>query len=104
MIYAVAVVVACVLAVALDLWVLRSRLLRSKDFWTAYAIVLFFQLVVNGVLTGRSIVTYDPEVIIGLRVAWAPVEDLFFGFAMILSTLSMWEARGRGARPSGSSA
>jgi lycopene cyclase domain-containing protein len=95
MTYTVAAVLAVLVTIALDLVVLRTKLLRSKDFWTAYGIVLFFQLVVNGVLTGREIVTYDPGVILGLRIVWAPVEDLLFGFAMVVQTLAWWDVRGR---------
>ena len=38
-------------------------------FWTAYAICLMFQLLVNGVLTGRGLVTYSPHAIEGARLA-----------------------------------
>jgi len=82
-------------AVAMDLVLLRTRLLTRRVFWTAYAIVLFFQLVVNGIFTGRRIVVYDRRAIIGLRIAYAPVEDLLFGFAMVLLTLSTWVWFGR---------
>jgi hypothetical protein len=34
---------------------------------------------------------YSPEQIIGRRLAGAPIEDLLFGFSMILLTLSLWE-------------
>jgi len=88
--------------VALDLVVLRTRLLRRRLFWTTYAIVVFFQLVVNGVLTGRDVVTYDAASITGLRVAFAPVEDLLFGFALVTQTLCWWAWWGWPARtPSG---
>ena len=33
---------------------------------------------------------YEPDAIIGLRIASAPVEDLFFGFALVLSVMSLW--------------
>ena len=82
---------------AWDLVVLRTRLLRRKAFWAAYAIMVSFQLLVNGVLTGLGIVEYDPDTILGLRLAYAPVEDLGFGFALILLTLSCWVALGRRA-------
>jgi lycopene cyclase domain-containing protein len=91
-------------AVLLDLAVLRVRLLRRGAFWTAYGIVFFFQLVTNGWLTAREVVTYDPAAIIGSggipfvgdgRLAFAPVEDLMFGFAMILLTLDLWVWWGR---------
>jgi lycopene cyclase domain-containing protein len=77
-------------AVLLDTVVLRTRLLRRRTYWTAYAIVLFFQLVTNGVLTGLDIVTYDPGTILGPRIVQAPVEDLLFGYAMVTMTLSLW--------------
>jgi lycopene cyclase domain-containing protein len=79
----------------LDLLVLRTRLLRRKAFWTAYAIVLFFQLIVNGLLTGLKIVRYDSSTITGWRIAYAPVEDIAFGFALALATLSLWVWLGR---------
>jgi lycopene cyclase domain-containing protein len=82
-------------AVAVDLAVLRTRLLGRRIFWTGYGITLFFQLIVNGILTGRRIVRYDPGAIIGWRVAYAPVEDLMFGFALITLTLATWVWLGR---------
>ncbi len=93
--YTTAAVLGVLGAAAVDLAVLRTHLLRRKVFWTAYAIVLFFQLVVNGLLTGRRIVIYDPRAIVGLRLAYAPVEDLLFGFAMVLLTVSTWVWLGR---------
>ena len=86
-------------AVLVDLVVLRTSLLRRKAFWTAYAIVLGFQLVVNGLLTGLRIVRYDPATIVDMRIVWAPPEDLLFGFAMVLCTLSAWVRAGRSAAP-----
>ncbi len=97
--YTAAAAVAVVAAVILDLLVLRTRLLTTRWWWTAYAIVLFFQLLTNGWLTGRLIVTYDPEAILGDggvpflgdgRIAWAPVEDLGFGLALVLATVALW--------------
>jgi lycopene cyclase domain-containing protein len=86
-------------AAAVDLVVLRTALLGRRAFWTAYAIVLSFQLVVNGLLTGLQIVRYDPSAILGWRIAYAPVEDLLFGFALALTTLSLWVWLGRRAAP-----
>jgi lycopene cyclase domain-containing protein len=93
--YTVAAVLGGAGAAAVDLGLLRTRLLTRRLFWTAYAIVLFFQLVVNGILTGGGIVRYDPAAIVGLRIAFAPVEDLLFGFSMVLLTLSTWVWLGR---------
>jgi len=95
--YTVSAALGVVAAGALDLFLLQTRLLGRKAFWTAYAIVLFFQLVVNGLLTGLKIVRYDSSTIIGWRIAYAPVEDIAFGFAMSLATLSLWVWLGRRA-------
>jgi lycopene cyclase domain-containing protein len=72
-----------------------GRLLTRRAFWTAYGIMLFFQLITNGWLTGRGIVRYDAAAILGWRVVFAPVEDLLFGFALVLWTLECWVRLGR---------
>ncbi|MEV4412140.1 lycopene cyclase domain-containing protein [Catellatospora sp. NPDC049609] len=98
MTYTLAAVLGLLGAVAVDLFVLRTRLLGSLAFWATYPIVLLFQLLSNGILTGRGVVRYAPEAITGLRVAYAPVEDLVFGFALVLFTLSLWVWTGRRRR------
>ena len=90
MTYTVLAVIGVAAAVVVDAFVLRTMLLRRKAFWASYAIMLFFQLITNGVLTGIPIVRYDPETIIGWRIAFAPIEDLLFGFALVVVTLSTW--------------
>ena len=101
--------VAVALVVVLDLLVARTRLLRRRVFWTAYAIIVFFQLVTNAILTGLRIVRYDGAAILGSstpadsappfvgdgRIAYAPVEDLLFGFALVVLTLVLWVWAGR---------
>ena len=84
-------------ALGLDLLVLRTRLVVGPVFWVSYVIVLIGQLAVNGVLTGRGVVRYDPAAILGPRLVYAPVEDLAFGFALVLVTLSIWRFWGRRA-------
>lgn len=83
------------LTVVLDVALLRTRVLGRRSFWVAYAIVLGFQLVVNGLLTGLDVVRYRPSAILGPRLAYAPVEDLAFGFALVGQTLAWWVFWGR---------
>ena len=92
-------VLAVLLAVALDQWGLRTRLTSTRAWWATYAIIVVFQLLTNGWLTGRGIVRYDPDAIIGDgrvplvgdgRLFYAPVEDLGFGFALVLTTCAAW--------------
>ena len=95
--YSALAVTAVVAVLVVDLAVYRTRLVTRAVFWVAYAIVLGFQLLVNGVLTGRGVVTYDPDAIWGPRIAYAPVEDLLFGFALVTLTLATWAAVNRRA-------
>lgn len=90
MTYTIGSLVAIIGAVGFDALVTKQRLVRRPRFWIAYAIILAFQLIMNGFLTGLPIVTYDDAVHLGLRVAYAPVEDIGFGFGMVLSVLSLW--------------
>jgi len=102
-------VLAVLLALIIDVALLRTRLIARKLFWVSYAIILVFQLLSNGALTGFGIVRYSGEAILGSsspvdaappfigdgRLVFAPVEDLVFGFALVLLTLSMWIWLGR---------
>jgi lycopene cyclase domain-containing protein len=97
MTYSALAVIAVVAVLVVDLAVLRTRLVTRRVFWLAYAIVLVFQLLVNGVLTGLDVVVYDPAAIWGPRIAYAPVEDLLFGFALVTLTLASWAAVNRRA-------
>ena len=95
--YSALAVTAVVGVLVVDLVVYRTRMVTRPAFWAAYAIVVVFQLLVNGILTGRRVVTYDPSVIWGPRIASAPVEDLLFGFALVTLTLASWAAVNRRA-------
>ena len=110
MTYTALAILGCVVVVALDLWAFRTRLVTRRVFWAAYAIIVFFQLLTNGVLTGLRIVRYNDDAIIGSstpgtfgnatdapppffgdgRIAYAPIEDLLFGFALVTLTLVLW--------------
>jgi lycopene cyclase domain-containing protein len=95
--YSALAVTAVVGVLVVDLLVYRTRMVTRRVFWVAYAIVLSFQLLMNGVLTGLDVVTYDPAAVWGPRLAYAPVEDLLFGFAMVTLTLASWAAVNRRA-------
>lgn len=102
-------IAAVVLALVLDLVVFRTGLIKRKAFWTAYAIIIFFQLITNGMFTGFGIVQYSGDAIVGStspsdgpppfigdgRLAFAPVEDVLFGFALVLFSLVLWVWWGR---------
>jgi hypothetical protein len=100
----IAVVIA---AIVTDVFILRTRLVTRKGFWVSYAIVLFFQLLTNGVLTRLQVFRYSDDVIVGYqpdaappfigsgRIAFQPFEDLLMGFALCLLTCAFWIYWGR---------
>lgn len=95
---------------------LKTGLLRDRRFWIAMAIVGFFQVLVDGWLTCRPIVTYEEVQFSSVRFGCSPadpwprtgrslgmpVEDLVFGFAMITQALLWWVWWGRRLRPGSS--
>ena len=97
MLYTWSSLAAAAAVVALELLVLRTGLFRDRAFWMAYAIIVFFQCLVDGWLTKLSapIVLYDETRMTGWRIPWdVPVEDFAFGFAMCGLALLLWEKAG----------
>jgi len=92
--YTVGAAAAVVAVVALEVRVLRTGLFRRPAYWVAMAIVLAFQVLVDGWLTKLSapIVLYDGDEVTGVRKPWdIPVEDFLFGFALLTLVLALWE-------------
>ena len=83
---------------------LRTRLVTRRAFWVAYAIVLAFQLRDErladrpghrAVRRGRG-GRWVQAVAFGQgRMLYAPVEDIGFGFALVLQSLAWWVFWGR---------
>lgn len=95
MTYTELAILSVLFVIIADRYLLKVRLLEKKAYWTAYSIIIFFQLLTNWWLTSRNILSYSEEVIIGWRIASAPVEDLLFGFSMVTLTMSLWIFWGR---------
>jgi lycopene cyclase domain-containing protein len=91
MIYSDIALDAVLVAVLLDLFVLKTQMITRGIFWITYALILPFQLLTNWWLTSKNIVMYSSNQIIGRRLAGAPIEDLLFGFSMIVLSLAFWE-------------
>lgn len=109
MTYTQLAICAAILSVIVDIWILKTAITTRKIFWVSYAIIIVFQLISNGILTGAGIVEYSGAKIIGSdtpvdqrppfigdgRIAYAPIEDLIFGFALIVLTMAFWIWHGR---------
>lgn len=101
--YTVLAVTAAVAVVVADLRWWRSGLFRRPAYWATIAICAFFMVLVNGWLTKLSapIVRYDATE----KTPWRfpldiPVEDYFFGFALLHWVLARWVVLGRHRYPS----
>ena len=92
--YTVPAVVAALAVGTLELTVLRTGLFRRPAYWLSMLIVIGFQILVDGWLTKLSapIVVYDNRQTSGIRVPLdIPIEDYFFGFALVTAVLLLWE-------------
>ncbi len=92
--YTLPAVISVVVVIALELAVLRTGLFRKPAYWISMAIVLGFQVLVDGWLTKLSapIVIYNEKHTSGIRFPWdIPVEDFLFGWALVTAVLLLWE-------------
>ena len=92
--YTLPAVIAVAAVVAAELAVLRTGLFGKLEYWISLAIVVAFQVVVDGWLTKLSapIVIYNEQHSLGVRFPWdIPVEDFMFGAAMVTAVLLLWE-------------
>ena len=92
--YTVPAIVAALAVGALELTVLRTGLFRRPAYWLSMLIVIGFQILVDGWLTKLSapIVVYDNRQTSGIRFPLdIPIEDFFYGFALVTAVLLLWE-------------
>jgi lycopene cyclase domain-containing protein len=83
--------------VVAELAVLRTGIFRLKAYWVTMAIVVAFQVVVDGWLTKLSspIVAYSAEEFSGWRFPLdIPVEDFLYGFSLVTAAILLWERWG----------
>jgi lycopene cyclase domain-containing protein len=94
--YTVPAIVAALAVGALELTVLRTGLFRRPAYWLSMLIVIGFQILVDGWLTKLSapVVVYDNRQTSGIRFPLdIPIEDFFFGFALVTAVLMLWEGQ-----------
>ncbi len=92
------------LLMALHVWVLKKDWMLL--FYVSYLLVLIPFMIVNGILTGTGIsgevVWYNDAETMGVRIATIPLEDVFYGFGLVLMNITLYEIlRERGPDRSG---
>lgn len=78
---------------------LLVHLTWKKPYWSrlvfSYVVILVPFFIVNGILTGTGldepIVWYNEAEIIGIRLGTIPLEDIFYGFLLIASNITVYE-------------
>lgn len=88
--YTILAVFAVFLAILTD-FLLKTKLLKNKKFWIFWSVMFVLIFIVNGYLTWRPIVLYGDSFYLGIRLFTIPIEDFFYGFALITMNISIWE-------------
>lgn len=95
-IYTTVTVIAMLLTVIYLHFKVRSASFGKSSL--VYIVLMLGFIPVNGVLTGTglesAIVNYNPQEIIGFRVLTIPIEDFFYGYALILLNIYLFEVFG----------
>lgn len=71
--------------------ILKTSIFKKAIFYFFLIIIIFFKFLVNGYLTGKLIVIYNPQYYLGVRIGSIPIEDFLFGFSMVVITITFWE-------------
>lgn len=86
-----------VIVAALAVWRVRSRGedARAMRSWLTVGgitllVLVVFTAVFDNVIVGLGIVGYDPALILGAKVLYAPVEDFAYTIAAALLLPSLW--------------
>lgn len=97
-VYTATALISVVVVLALELLWWRTGILTTWRYWLAMAIVLGFQVPVDGWLTKLSdpIVLYAEGDMTGVRAPWdIPIEDFAFGFGMVTLAMALWVRESR---------
>ncbi len=83
-------ILAVTVVLLLDQWC-QTKLVKRKTFWVLHGVVILLASVVDNVISGRPYVFFNPEIILGIRVLFVPIENYLFGFSMITLNLVLFE-------------
>ena len=65
-----------------------TKLVNTMQFWKTQGWIFVAELICNGYLTARPVLIYSNKTMIGFRFVTIPIEDFFYGFALV--SLCMW--------------
>jgi len=68
---------------------LQTNLLFDKRFYFYLLLIVIFTMIFNGFLTWRPVVTYGVEYQLDFRIITIPIEDFFYGIALLFMNTSL---------------
>lgn len=72
------------LVLLLDLLILKTRVVGTRNFWIVLGIMLGFTAVFDQLFTGLPIVLYDFGLTSGIKLWHAPIEDFSYTIAAVI--------------------
>lgn len=79
------------LVAAAVLVVRKQSSLRSRPHWIALGILCGLTLVFDNLIILAEIVAYDRDLISGILLGWAPIEDFFYPLVGVILLPYVWE-------------
>jgi lycopene cyclase domain-containing protein len=77
------------MVLVLDYFVLKTRVVRTKQCWQVVAIMVGLTAVFDQVLAGLPIVHYNEAKTLGLYIWHAPIEDFLYPVAAVIGLASL---------------
>ncbi len=87
--YPVVLFLIMIIVLLAHLYILKATYMGR--FYLSFGVSIVPFLIVNGLLTGLPIITYNAKDIMGLFLFTIPLEDLFYGMLMLLLITSFYE-------------
>jgi lycopene cyclase domain-containing protein len=91
--YAIGAGASVVAVVVFEVAWAKTGIFRTMRYWVSLAIIVAFQVLIDGWLTKLSspIVRYSTPAFGGVRFPWdIPVEDFGFGFSLVTLAIILW--------------
>jgi lycopene cyclase domain-containing protein len=70
--------------------IIMRRYLPRYEILILTLVLLVLTAVFDNFIVGSGIVAYDPELISGVRIGYAPIEDFFYALAAVILIPSLW--------------
>lgn len=70
--------------------IIMRRYLPIREVGALTIVLLVITAIFDNFIVGSGIVDYDPELISGIRIGYAPIEDFFYTLAAIVIIPSLW--------------